>query len=700
MDPTSKDPNAPATRRSMPELLENYEAEYARLVAQSRELARLRERVLDSAEREAAAIMADARHEVRRVLVNARRELVVLAAQLQAVGCNAPDLPVVSSQTGDGALPVPAGDEPPADSHALAISRAVLGEGRRSIREVLLEARAELQAFSEEARELRDRLAHEPAAGHQTEPHGARSLPAPEPSAPALSGRHDTQGDARDKSVPLIAVPSAPASVAPPHPAADDEARTATGVWARETAAAPERTTGPLDDVVDPEPSDGSSLPEFPSEAAGTATPAAPAEPRWRAPAEDWMAPPPAASRRGDLPPRGLFSSDAPDAARSRRRAILAAVAVLCVLALLGLGVSRAIDRYDAAADVEAGAAAAPASSGDSPEVSTSAPPAAPSPAPTGTRGTPGAPLSIRMEVIRPSWIRTTLDGRPDAGRLYRAGETWTVSATDSVLLRAGDAGAVRVSVNGAAAEPLGADGQVVTRRFTRPGAERPAAATDAPDGGAPSAALPAPAPSPVREAAPLPAPSAGPSPSAGTSPAPVDPAPARPAAAEGAAAAGPNTESGPLAAPAADAASAALPRTADAPATPAVLATEAPRPLNREPAAEQEIHRLTQQWFNAYFAGERAPAGADQPAVVDLRPPASRAADRSRSAAERVLKAVHVEVAGTGGVLSGRVESAPGPDGPARVTLVSAVWTFQNGRWSLVAARLAEPAAAAAARP
>src|SRR5688572_31553352 len=89
-------PHASSERpTSMPELLEDYKTQRVRLIAQTRELERLRQQVRSSAEREAAAIVTAARRNVRQVLLDARHELLVLVAQLQAVGCDtqAADLP-------------------------------------------------------------------------------------------------------------------------------------------------------------------------------------------------------------------------------------------------------------------------------------------------------------------------------------------------------------------------------------------------------------------------------------------------------------------------------------------------------------------------------------------------------------------------------------------------------------------------------
>jgi hypothetical protein len=89
-----------------------------------------------------------------------------------------------------------------------------------------------------------------------------------------------------------------------------------------------------------------------------------------------------------------------------------------------------------------------------------------PTPAVAEPQAPKRAPLLLRVSVARATWVRTTIDGRADAGGVIQIGETKAIAAQREVSLRVGDAGAVRVSLNGAEAAPLGRDGEVVTRRF------------------------------------------------------------------------------------------------------------------------------------------------------------------------------------------------------------------------------------------
>ncbi len=96
--------------------------------------------------------------------------------------------------------------------------------------------------------------------------------------------------------------------------------------------------------------------------------------------------------------------------------------------------------------------------------------------------GAAGA-AGLGIEVRRTAWIRTVVDGKEDS-RVYQAGETRQIVGARSVSIRAGDGGAVFVSVDGRPAEPLGSGGLAVTRQYSLAGgssAPVPAVATTTP---------------------------------------------------------------------------------------------------------------------------------------------------------------------------------------------------------------------------
>ena len=102
-------------------------------------------------------------------------------------------------------------------------------------------------------------------------------------------------------------------------------------------------------------------------------------------------------------------------------------------------------------------------------------------------------------EAVRDVWVRTTVDGQSDGGRTLAAGQVIDVSAEKSISLRAGDGGAILVSLNRGQKQPLGRSGQPVTREFDLEKAETPEPAP------APQPAKPVPtAPTNTRSAPPI----------------------------------------------------------------------------------------------------------------------------------------------------------------------------------------------------
>ena len=78
----------------------------------------------------------------------------------------------------------------------------------------------------------------------------------------------------------------------------------------------------------------------------------------------------------------------------------------------------------------------------------------------------PAPPLVVQLVVARPVWVRATVDGAVVVNRRVGAGDTVALEAAEAVSVRVGDAGAVRLVVNGRDRGPAGRDGQVRTVRF------------------------------------------------------------------------------------------------------------------------------------------------------------------------------------------------------------------------------------------
>ena len=116
-----------------------------------------------------------------------------------------------------------------------------------------------------------------------------------------------------------------------------------------------------------------------------------------------------------------------------------------------------------------------PTQLGPAPAAEIQVPPAAPeasvevSPVATTTPApvAPAGSLSVNVEATQSVWIQVSADGQIVATRIFEPGETHFVTNARDVSIRAGNGGAVLVSVNGGTAAPLGREGVVATRRFT-----------------------------------------------------------------------------------------------------------------------------------------------------------------------------------------------------------------------------------------
>ncbi len=85
-----------------------------------------------------------------------------------------------------------------------------------------------------------------------------------------------------------------------------------------------------------------------------------------------------------------------------------------------------------------------------------------------------GAPLDPRVHGLRvalapeaPCWVRVTGDGVKLFEGLLQKGERRELTAKDTLIVVAGDAGALRFTLNGRPGRPLGASGEVITARIT-----------------------------------------------------------------------------------------------------------------------------------------------------------------------------------------------------------------------------------------
>ncbi|OFW21829.1 MAG: hypothetical protein A3H97_08120 [Acidobacteria bacterium RIFCSPLOWO2_02_FULL_65_29] len=91
------------------------------------------------------------------------------------------------------------------------------------------------------------------------------------------------------------------------------------------------------------------------------------------------------------------------------------------------------------------------------------APPTAPPPAPTF----PADRLTVGVSATALCWVSAIVDGQRVLARLLQAGERQELDVRRELVLTAGDAGGLVLTLNGAAARPLGRSGQVITTRLT-----------------------------------------------------------------------------------------------------------------------------------------------------------------------------------------------------------------------------------------
>ena len=86
-------------------------------------------------------------------------------------------------------------------------------------------------------------------------------------------------------------------------------------------------------------------------------------------------------------------------------------------------------------------------------------------PVPSGPTAEPAA-ARTELTTLRRVWVRVVVDGERLLERELPAGETVPLSPRETIVLRAGDAGAVRLAIAGKDQGPLGEEGRAVTRSF------------------------------------------------------------------------------------------------------------------------------------------------------------------------------------------------------------------------------------------
>ena len=78
-----------------------------------------------------------------------------------------------------------------------------------------------------------------------------------------------------------------------------------------------------------------------------------------------------------------------------------------------------------------------------------------------------GDSLRVGLVATRACWVSLGVDGEKPVQRLLQAGDRENLEIRRELLLTAGDAAAVTMTINGVGARPLGKPGEVVTTRVT-----------------------------------------------------------------------------------------------------------------------------------------------------------------------------------------------------------------------------------------
>jgi cytoskeletal protein RodZ len=167
-------------------------------------------------------------------------------------------------------------------------------------------------------------------------------------------------------------------------------------------------------------------------------------------------------------PPRAEVRIDAAPSTWPHRVSWVVPAAMLGLAGLLALAIARGGIEPDAVVT------AAPTAAAESV-------PAAPPPAPVGTTGSPtsnAADLTLKLVADRECWVSASADGKRELYQLLKPGAEHTLHAEREISIRVGDAGAVRVGLNGKDPEKFGGDGAIRSARFTPATADGRAPAT------------------------------------------------------------------------------------------------------------------------------------------------------------------------------------------------------------------------------
>jgi cytoskeletal protein RodZ len=144
-------------------------------------------------------------------------------------------------------------------------------------------------------------------------------------------------------------------------------------------------------------------------------------------------------------------------------RLVLFSAPILGLMAYFGAQQIPAEEQTGRSAPAIERSAAAPAMvlPGEPPPVVTDAPETQAEPV------TQASDLTLEIAPRASCWVSVTADGDQTFSVLMNAGDKRIVSAKEQILINVGDAGAFGYSLNGQPGRPLGAPGEVVSKRIT-----------------------------------------------------------------------------------------------------------------------------------------------------------------------------------------------------------------------------------------
>jgi len=154
---------------------------------------------------------------------------------------------------------------------------------------------------------------------------------------------------------------------------------------------------------------------------------------------------------------RDVGSNAVMPTARKNRTPVL--VAVIAILLAVGVFATWTFRR---------GTEATPQPATQAPVTEPAAPPSAPQAAPPAV-----AVTGSEISTVRRAWVRVIADGERIVEREVPANTRVPFTADKTIIVRTGDAGAVKLSIRGEDQGVLGRDGEVVTRTFTVPAAPK-----------------------------------------------------------------------------------------------------------------------------------------------------------------------------------------------------------------------------------